>query len=244
MTRFAHGTTDSTNERALASIESGEAKSGDVHVADAQTAGRGRRGRVWEAAPGESLLLSLVWCPPRPATGAALTIAAGLAALEAIQAAGLDRARLDWPNDIVCGEAKLAGILVETRGPKPDRPAYVVGVGINVAQSSFPAWLTEERAVTSLALEGVRTTASAVEEPLVQALGTWLGRIEADPAGLAQSYLEAGGFEGAVTLVTRGKTLHGTTEELELDTGLLVRTDSGPIRVPLEHLERLEPGAP
>jgi BirA family biotin operon repressor/biotin-[acetyl-CoA-carboxylase] ligase len=89
---------------------------GSVVVAEEQTAGRGRQGRRWEAAPGSALLASFVMAPHRLAS-----IAAGVAAAEACGA------RLKWPNDLLLDGRKLGGILVEA---KPDRA--VIGIGINL----------------------------------------------------------------------------------------------------------------
>lgn len=242
MTRVRHGTTDSTNERALSALAEGAARHLDVHVAEAQTAGRGQRGRPWVSTPGEGLFLSLVWCPARLASGAALTVAAGLGVLEALRALGAAEARLAWPNDLVAGGAKLAGVLVETRGLDPAAPAYVVGVGVNVAQRAFPAWLSSERAVTSLALLDVEATVDEAEEAVVAHLVGALERVEADPAGLAREYLVAGGFEGEVTATTAEAELVGRVVDLDLSEGLALETAAGTTRVPLERLRRLAPG--
>ena len=66
------------------------------------------------------------------ATPPAITMSVGLAVREAVFAAGLNSARLDWPNDVVVREAKLAGILVESRGFDPAAPHFVIGIGVNV----------------------------------------------------------------------------------------------------------------
>src|SRR5207247_1187280 len=87
-----------------------------------------------------------------------------LAVLEGVHALGVREARLKWPNDVHVSEAKLAGILAESRGLDPVRPHAVVGVGLNVLQRSFPPELLAERAVTSLALLGrTATTEQALD---------------------------------------------------------------------------------
>ena len=118
-----HGVVDSTSERAFAAIEDGSARHGDVHVAEAQTRGRGRLGRSWASAPGEGLYLSTVLLPgPPPLSPTALTMATGLAVHDAVRGLGVDAVRLDWPNDVVVDDAKLCGILVESRGLTPAAP--------------------------------------------------------------------------------------------------------------------------
>jgi BirA family transcriptional regulator, biotin operon repressor / biotin---[acetyl-CoA-carboxylase] ligase len=118
--RVHHRLTDSTNERARALAASG-APHGTVVTADEQTAGRGRQGREWVAAPGSSLLLSLVLRDAGPA----LPLAAAVAVCEALPV----EAAIKWPNDIWLHKAKVAGILVEAR---PQEGWAVVGIGINV----------------------------------------------------------------------------------------------------------------
>jgi biotin-[acetyl-CoA-carboxylase] ligase BirA-like protein len=100
-------------------------------IAREQTAGRGRRGRRWHSAPGEGVTFSFarrIGRPPREL--AALSLAAGIAATRALRAHGVVRAALKWPNDLVVGDAKLGGILVETRAAGRHTLA-VFGFGIN-----------------------------------------------------------------------------------------------------------------
>ena len=124
-------TAPSTNavvaERALAG-----APDGLVVVADHQTAGRGRLDRTWESPPGTALTFSMLLRPQSPTRAWPwLPLLAGYAVGKALQARGLD-AGVKWPNDVLVGERKVAGILVE-RLETPDGPAAVVGVGINAA---------------------------------------------------------------------------------------------------------------
>jgi BirA family biotin operon repressor/biotin-[acetyl-CoA-carboxylase] ligase len=170
----------------------------------------------------------------------ALTVAAGLGVLDAARALGAQGAALDWPNDVVLDGAKLAGVLVETRGLDPATPAYVVGVGLNVAQRTFPPELLLERPVTSLALAGVGASLPEVEAAVLEHLTRSLTRIGSDVAGLARDYLAAGRFQGLVSAATGQETLVGQILELDLDQGLLLETDTGRRRLPLDRLRRLE----
>ena len=121
--------TGSTNADVLGCAGQGAAE-GLVVAAEAQTAGRGRRGRSWHSRPGAALTFSVLLRPvlvPRAAWGW-VPLLAGLAAATAVRAqAGVD-ARLKWPNDVMVGERKLAGILAEQAGD-----AIAVGIGLNVA---------------------------------------------------------------------------------------------------------------
>lgn len=129
----------STNTELLARAESG-APSGSVLVADRQTAGRGSRGRTWLASPEASLTFSLLW---RFDGGlermSGLSLAAGLAVVQALEACGASGVQLKWPNDILHDGAKLGGILVELHNEERD-DAYsetksamaVIGIGLNL----------------------------------------------------------------------------------------------------------------
>ncbi|MEO8384772.1 MAG: biotin--[acetyl-CoA-carboxylase] ligase [Betaproteobacteria bacterium] len=131
-------TVDSTNSelmrRAIA-----DAPGGLCIVAESQTAGRGRRGRVWHSSLGSSLTFSLLWRFERGAAQlAGLSLAVGLAVLRAL--ADLSDANLrdagsiglKWPNDVVASGAKLAGVLIESQGDMLGPTSVVIGIGINV----------------------------------------------------------------------------------------------------------------
>jgi BirA family biotin operon repressor/biotin-[acetyl-CoA-carboxylase] ligase len=126
------------------------APEGFLAVTDHQTAGRGRLGRTWSSPPGQSLLFSLLLRPDTPpAELAPLTLVAGLAVAEALPV----EARVRWPNDVVIGGAKLAGILAELE-TRPDGTSVVflgVGVNANVPAADLPE--TERLPATSLLVE-------------------------------------------------------------------------------------------
>lgn len=121
----------STNSELRALAEEGAAHA-TVLVCEEQSAGRGRRGRIWRSVRGGGLTFSLLWrlAPHAPApTG--LSLAAGVALARALESFGVTGLRLKWPNDLLLDGRKLGGILVETTtGP---HPGAVIGVGLNVA---------------------------------------------------------------------------------------------------------------
>src|SRR5512134_3558368 len=97
-------------------------------AAEEQSAGRGRRGRRWHSAPGAGITFSLGRRVRRPVRElAALSLVAGVAVARALHALGMTAVRLKWPNDLVTGDAKLGGILVETR----NGGQAVIGIGLN-----------------------------------------------------------------------------------------------------------------
>jgi BirA family biotin operon repressor/biotin-[acetyl-CoA-carboxylase] ligase len=144
---------DSTNRYLLQRAAQGAA-AGEVAVADEQSAGRGRLGRAWVAPPGSALLVSVLLRPAVTAERVHLvTLAAGLAALDALQALGIvvprdasQPARLKWPNDVVVGDRKLAGILAEADGGG----AVVVGMGCNVRPDAIAPELREIAAAVAV----------------------------------------------------------------------------------------------
>jgi BirA family biotin operon repressor/biotin-[acetyl-CoA-carboxylase] ligase len=141
-------TATSTNAVAADRARAGAAE-GLVVVAESQTAGRGRLDRSWHTPPRASLLFSLVLRPQVPlANWPWLPLLTGYTVAKTLRALGYD-AGVKWPNDVLIGDRKLAGILVE-RIETPDGPAAVIGVGLNVS-------LTDEEIPvptgTSLAIE-------------------------------------------------------------------------------------------
>ncbi len=101
-------------------------------IADEQTGGRGRRGRRWHSPAGSGITFSLARRIRRPARElAALSLVAGVASVRALRSLGVAPAALKWPNDLVAGDAKLGGILVETRVSGRGTLA-VFGIGINL----------------------------------------------------------------------------------------------------------------
>lgn len=123
---------DSTNTQLMMRAAQG-AGSGFALAAEVQTAGRGRRGRVWQSGIGSTLTFSLLW---RFAQGArelaGLSLAVGVALARVLRAAGAGDVQLKWPNDVILPGGKLAGILIEMQGDVLGPSAAVIGIGINV----------------------------------------------------------------------------------------------------------------
>jgi BirA family biotin operon repressor/biotin-[acetyl-CoA-carboxylase] ligase len=122
-------TCESTNTELLRRAESG-APTGTVVVAESQTAGRGRMGRAWIAAPGTSLTFSLLWRFAPNSIPYGLSLAVGVALAEALEGLGMSDVSLKWPNDLLREGCKLAGVLVELTPGAPH--AAVIGIGVNL----------------------------------------------------------------------------------------------------------------
>jgi BirA family transcriptional regulator, biotin operon repressor / biotin---[acetyl-CoA-carboxylase] ligase len=135
----------STNAELLTRAASG-APSGTVLVAERQTAGRGRMGREWLAAPGDSLTFSLLWRFAEGTELSGLSLAAGVAVARALEKLGVTAMALKWPNDILCDGRKLGGILIELQS----NTAAVIGIGLNLR---LPAAMPAEVRATAAALD-------------------------------------------------------------------------------------------
>src|SRR5829696_2662970 len=123
----------SSNESLSQTAAAGTARPGSVLVAEQQTAGRGRRGRGWTAPQYSSVMVSVLVQPePEPAGWGLFPLLTGLALVEAVGTVGV-QASIKWPNDVLVGEAKLAGVLCEVVQTSTG-PAVVAGWGINVDQ--------------------------------------------------------------------------------------------------------------
>jgi BirA family biotin operon repressor/biotin-[acetyl-CoA-carboxylase] ligase len=225
---------DSTNEEARRLGEAGEA--GPVWItAEVQTAGRGRRGRAWASPSGNFMGTFFLrpQCSPRKA--AELSFVAAVAVHDAVD--GLlpptlrPDLKLKWPNDLLHGGRKLAGILLESSGIAGAELAWLaIGMGINLAQYpdnvEFPA--------TSLAALGVPgvTPAQALER-LAAAFDVRI-RQWRDVQGFAairEAWLaRAAGLGGPITVRLADETFEGTFEGLAPDGALEVRLPSGTLR--------------
>jgi len=124
--------TDSTNRHLAALITHAKNMNGMACLAEAQSFGRGRRGRSWVATPYHNLLCSMAWqFPGGPGLVSGLSLAAGLAVLQALEEYGVDGVGLKWPNDVLWGGRKLAGMLADVQGESAGPTQVILGVGVN-----------------------------------------------------------------------------------------------------------------
>lgn len=148
--------TGSTNSDAMAAARAG-APHGSVYFADEQLAGRGRGDHRWESAAGQGLYVSILLRPSGVSSRFLhlFPLAAGLAAANAVFLSSRLKVNLRWPNDLLIGERKAGGILVESKTEDDMLGFAVVGIGINVHQRRFEADLATP--ATSLDMESSRT---------------------------------------------------------------------------------------
>jgi BirA family biotin operon repressor/biotin-[acetyl-CoA-carboxylase] ligase len=211
------------------------AAEGLVIVAAEQSKGRGRRGRTWSSPAGGGLYLSFLFRPPADETGSLslLTLGAGVAVQRAIAHASGLQAHLKWPNDVMVGRRKLAGILAEAVGVGGPAPFVILGVGINVRRSAHPDEIATR--VTSLEDELGRVVPDGrvLEEILVQTRQIYnrLRQGGADDILRAWRHAAPSAEGSTVDWRTPQGIRQGISAGIDSDGALLVRTATGVERV-------------
>jgi BirA family transcriptional regulator, biotin operon repressor / biotin---[acetyl-CoA-carboxylase] ligase len=228
---IAHNTLDSTNAEALRYAFAQPSETGPLWVtAQEQTAGRGRRGNSWISPPGNLYATLLMKDPASPQRAPELSFVAALAVHDAIaDCAPESRARLalKWPNDVLYGGAKLAGILLEGHRLEASL-ALAIGIGVNCqhhpSQTAYPA--------TNLAAAGLKGSADdlfvALSRAMMGRLDQWRGgegfsAVRSDWLGRARGV----GEEIKVRLPDR--VLVGRFEDLDERGCLLLRVADGSV---------------
>ncbi|TDH49400.1 biotin--[acetyl-CoA-carboxylase] ligase [Mycobacterium eburneum] len=236
--------TGSTNADLLARAAAGEDIDGAVLLAEHQTSGRGRHGRQWATPPRSQVALSVgVGAAAVPTTGWGwLTLATGVAVADALgQVAGID-AGLKWPNDVVVGDGKLAGILAEVAAPNP---VIVIGLGLNATMTAAEA--PEHTAATSLTMLGVAADRTALAAAVLRQLAA---RIDGwRSAGGADEALRADYRRYSATLGTRvrasmpgDRQIEGIAEAIDELGRLRIDTGAGVETVSAGDVTHLRPG--
>jgi len=234
---------DSTNDTALSLAAAGAAEGTSV-LADAQRAGRGRRGHTWFSPPGAGMYLSVVLSPKSPESPGSpkspespmamalslVTLAAGVAVAEAVsQTAGLP-VELKWPNDVVIGRPwrKVGGLLCESVATGGRIEAVVVGIGINLRSAAYPAEIADR--ATSIETELGRPVDRA--SLVVACLGRLRAAVERLRQGrgdeVCREWRQFGraGLEAApVRWHEQGAERTGTARDIAADGALLVERD-------------------
>jgi BirA family biotin operon repressor/biotin-[acetyl-CoA-carboxylase] ligase len=225
----------STMDVAAEAVQAGAAE-GMVFCADEQTAGRGRRGRVWSSPPGAGLYFSVVLRPAHDPLGdnrvlALVTLTAGVAVREAIAHATGLVAELKWPNDVVLGRRKLAGILAEGVSVGTPEQAVVLGVGINVMRWSHPPEV-EARALSLEGELGRPIDRAVLLEELLVSLSGWYDRLRrGDADDILRAWRDAAPSARGARVEWAAGTRRGTTAGVDETGALLVDTGVGIERV-------------
>lgn len=220
---------DSTNTIALQMAAQGAAH-GTVVLAEEQTAGRGRFGRVWYSERSSGIYASIILRPPlAPSVAPVITLMAGVAAREGIERATGLAPDIRWPNDLLLGGRKLCGILTEMSAEVDRLHAVVVGIGINVNHSQIPGELAS--IATSLRLQGGKAYSR------VQIMAALLRHMEQNYQALltegnesiTRRWAAASSYaKGKRMRVSTGREeFHAITDGLDANGALRIRRDDG-----------------
>ncbi len=220
---------DSSNERALSWLSDG-APSGSLVIADEQTRGRGRMGRVWYAPPNTALMLSYM-LHPIPDELTYVGMMGALAVCEAVETLGAKasglQAGIKWPNDVQIDGRKLCGVLPEAAWQGDDLRGVVLGMGLNV-RIDFTGTLFEN---TAISLETAVGTVDRVELllRLLERLDDWALRLSSDDLFEAwQARLIMLGKQ--VSIANANGRVEGIAETVDRQGALLVRDHAGTLQ--------------
>ena len=224
--------TASTNSVLLGRANPPSATS-EVFLAEYQTAGRGRRGREWLASPGGAICLSLSWTFREvPRDLGALSLGMGVCTLRALRELGVAGAGLKWPNDLLLGERKFGGVLIELRAESAGPACVVIGIGVNMA---LGAALLQRIAETGIAATDLKSAGLA--EPSRNSVAAALvsaclrGLLVFEREGLKpfiEEWRAADALRGRPVDVTAAEGIaHGVARGVDVHGALLVETPQG-----------------
>lgn len=243
---------DSTNNRAMQLVEAGQGRdsSGRAIFAEQQTAGRGRRGRTWVSPLASNIYCSLIW---RFISGASalsgLSLAVGVATVQALETLGYKGIKLKWPNDLLWRGRKLGGILLEMSGDAAGPCDIVIGIGINLTMSQLnlsqdeeqesantnnhsaidQAWVDLLEVGRSDGADGVVVDKNAVVSAMLNQLLPMLANFEQQGfAGSLNQWLQRDAFLNQDVVLHLGdKQITGQYIGVEQDGSLLIDTPDG-----------------
>jgi len=220
-------TMESTNLQAM-SLSQRQDCHGRLFVAEQQTAGRGRRGRQWVSPFGRNLYFSLVW---RFEHGAAalegLSLVVGLALKNALAKLEIDGTALKWPNDLLFGNAKLAGILLEMTGDASGECQVIIGVGLNVAMQPQQGEAIDQAWTDLQTIKGEAVSRNALLAAVLNELVPMLDQFKAQGfEPFAAPWMAANAFQDeAVELLLGDNALNGICRGVNSSGALLLDTE-------------------
>ena len=185
---FFLNSVESTNNYAISRAHAGLAKHGDVFLAEEQTAGKGQRGKSWEAAPGENITLSVILEMHQLLFSRQFMLSAAIAlGCHDFLTKKLETdVKIKWPNDLYWRDRKAAGILIENILQGTQWKFAIAGVGININQSAFSK---DIQAVSLKQITGKQWDVKALAAELCQSLeDRWNQLLNNDFAGLMHDY--------------------------------------------------------
>lgn len=213
-----------------------------VAIADHQTAGRGRLQRRWHTQPGSGICLSLAYTFESPrAELAGLTVAVGVGIADALRQIGARDISLKWPNDVMAGGRKLAGVLAEARHNGDDKVSVVVGMGINLSlaemreSESGQAWLDNATDLESCCriMPGREKTAADLVDGMAIALATFDTHGLSPFIGEWRDYDYFRGKPVVVDMLSGDGSVKtaGVADGIDEDGALILQTASGMQRI-------------
>ena len=197
-----------------------------------QTAGRGRRGNIWLSEKGHSILCSIV-LTDCPCKAELLTLTSAVAAAEAIGRCGGKQAMIKWPNDILIGGKKAAGILLESQ-IKTGKTNYVIGIGINCHQGrEFFAGVDMQWPATSIDIEnGAVTDRNSLAKRLLVSMDSWLDIAKRDQKKVIRQWQKLSSLLGhRVSVICDQQQFSGNCIGVDPAEGLILQLDGGAIRI-------------
>ncbi len=210
-----------------AQLASDRAPHGTVVVADEQTAGMGRLGRTWISAENVGIYMSaLLWIELPPAELPVASLLVGLAVAEAIQNATEMVCDLRWPNDVLIGESKVAGIL-----PQLVNGCVVAGIGINVNNTEFPPDLRTPATSLRLASGGHLQSRELLLTGVLDSLDTFCGLLRRDGTkAVLRAFTAASSYVRDRRVIAEDSGLRGVTAGLDEHGFLLLQTRDGRVQ--------------
>lgn len=243
----AFATVRSTNTIALEWASEG-AEEGSVVFADYQTAGRGRRERIWLSKAGQNLLFSIVLRPRfDSARWNLITLAASVAVANAVDAVATPlRTAIKWPNDILLEGAKCCGMLLKSSLLGRQGGTVILGIGLNVNQRSFPEEL-EERATSLLLQTGQQISRAALLADILARLEKQYDLLPHDEEAIRTAYtarLHGLGQDTLIQTTLDAAPLTGTILGITPTGALRLHTDDGERVCDVGDTEDASPGFP
>lgn len=223
--------TESTNLFAMKNAQS--LANGTVIFAEKQFKGKGRMERIWYSTKSHNLTFSVLLNNPEviPQSLVAINFGAALSVAYAVEAIYQIPLNLKWPNDILAGTRKMAGILIETGIQGNSINKVVIGIGLNVNQTTFQGEFMLEP--TSVAIEAGQTAER--EKLLAEILNNLeeiLKNAETDPLRIVTQWKEKCRLIGdKVSIIQNGKTIYGIFEDVDNDGNLILDTGVKSLKV-------------
>ncbi|HKM39378.1 MAG TPA: biotin--[acetyl-CoA-carboxylase] ligase [bacterium] len=220
---------DSTNDVARELAQQGAAE-GTIVIAEKQLQGRGRRGRNWVSTSGSGIYVSIILRPALlPPLAPLMTLTSAVAGAEAIRRLTALPVMIKWPNDLLIDGCKVAGILTEISAETDTIFYVIIGAGINVNTTSFPAQLRNK--ASSLALAGGQPVSrKRLLQLFLQSLECWYQSLLTEPQVVLERWRQLSVTMGRqVAVFSPHATIHGQAIDIDSDGALLLKTKTGEI---------------